>query len=272
MQYLYPYQDLTGYRQIVKAGEDLEFCGFELLRLDAGKSFESETLDEEAVLVILSGKCDISVNKKEYANLGMRKDVFSGNPTSVYVPVKSSYKIREAQGLFVEVAIVTAKAEKQFEPFIVMPEDVVCNNRGILNYKRDVRDIIVANGEGKVHRIIVGETINYPGHWSGYPSHKHDVYNPPYETKMEEIYHFRIKPEGGFGVQVMYNEDLSLRKAYLVKEGDTVILPEGYHPIAAAPGFQVYYLWVMAGEHGRKLLPREDSKLSWLNNVGPLIK
>lgn len=235
MNYFYPSKEVKGYSQIVKAGKDLEFCGFGLLKLQAKEIYESETFDEEAVLVILSGKCNVTVNGEKYINLGERKDVFSGNPTSVYVPIQSSFKVEEVQGFELEVAIVSAKAEKKFEPFVVRPEEVVCNHRGILNYQRDVRDIIVDNAEGKVHRIVVGETISCPGQWSSYPSHKHDNYNPPYEANMEEVYYFKIKPEGGFGIQVLYNDDLSLRKAYMLKDGDTVIIPEGYHPVAAAP-------------------------------------
>ena len=272
MDYFYPSKDVKGYAQVVKVGKELEYCGFGLLKLEAGEIYESKTCDEEAVLVIMSGKCHVSVSGEEFTDLGGRKDVFSGNPTSVYIPIESSYKVEEAQGLPLEVAVVSAKAEKKFEPFVVRPEEVVCNHRGILNYQRDVRDIVVDNAGGKVHRIVVGETISCPGQWSSYPSHKHDDYNPPYEAKMEEVYHFKIKPEGGFGVQVMYNDDLSLRKAYMLKDGDTVIIPEGYHPVVAAPGFQVYYLWVMAGDYGRKLTPKDDPKLLWLNNVGPMLK
>lgn len=272
MEYFYPNREVKGYSPIVEADKDLEFCGLGLLKLGANEVYNLNTEDEEAVLVILSGKCNAVVNGKEFANLGERKDVFSGNPTSVYIPIQSSIKVQEAQGLALEAALVSTKADKRFEPFVVRPEEVVCNHHGILNYQRDVRDIITANGEGRVCRIVVGETISYPGQWSSYPSHKHDNYNPPYEAKMEEVYYFKIKPEDGFGVQVMYNDDLSLRKAYMLKDGDTIIIPEGYHPVAAAPGFQVYYLWVMAGDYGRELVPKDDPKLAWLSNVAPLLK
>ena len=272
MEYFYGHDEFKGYKQIVKIGKDLEFCGLGLINLQKGEVYEAQTENEEAVLVILSGKCNIKVNDMEYKDLGDRKDVFSGKPTAVYVPINSTYSVEESQDFSVEVAVVSSKAEKQFKPFLVKPEDVVNNHRGILNWQREVNDIIVDNADGKVHRIVVGETISYPGQWSSYPSHKHDEYNPPVEAKMEEVYHFRIKPQEGFGIQVMYNDDLSLRKAYILKDKDTVIIPEGYHPVAAAPGFQVYYLWVMAGNHGRKLVPKDDPNLLWLNNISPMLK
>ena len=261
MDYFYPYRESKGYTQVVNVGKDLDFCGFGLLKLESGQTYESKTCNEEIALVIMSGKCNVSVNGDKFFDLGEREDVFSGNPTSVYIPIESSYKVEEAVGLSLEVAVVSAKAEKKFKPFVVRPEEVVCNYRGISNYQRDVRDIIVDNGEGKVHRIVVGETVSSPGQWSSYPSHKHDENNPPYETKMEEIYHFKVKPEEGFGIQVMYNDNLSLRKAYILKDGDTVIIPEGYHPVVAPPGAQLYYLWVMGGDHGRKLISKNDPNL-----------
>lgn len=272
MKYFYPYEESKGYKQVVKAGKDLEFCGLGLINLEKGQSYEGKSGNEELVLVILSGKCHIKVNDREFKDLGERKDVFSGKPTAVYVPINSTYSVKEAQGYGVEIAITSSIAEKQFEPFVVKPEEVVNNHRGLLNYQREVNDIVVDNAEGKVHRIVVGETISYPGQWSSYPSHKHDEYNPPLEAKMEEVYHFRIKPQEGFGIQVLYNDDLSLREAYMLKDKDTIIIPEGYHPVASAPGFQVYYLWVMAGDYGRKLVPNDDPKLSWLNNIGPMLK
>lgn len=272
MKYLYPNEDFTGYREIVKIGDPAEYVGLGILRLKARETYAGETKGEEAVLVIMSGKCDVKVNGISYPDLGGRKDVFSGKATAVYVPINSKFEVIEAEGYDLEVAVCFAKADKAFEPFVVRPEEVKCNHRGILNYQRDVHDIVVDNCEGRVHRIVVGETYSYPGQWSSYPSHKHDTYNPPHETKMEEVYHFKVKPAEGFGIQVLYNDDLSLREAYMIKDGDTVFIPEGYHPVAAAPGFQVYYLWVMAGDYGRKLTPKDDPKISWLNYVGPMLK
>lgn len=272
MTYFLPFKKYKGYKQVVKLGDKMEYTGLSLLKLEKKDSFDVKTEKEEIVFVILSGKCNITVNGKKYMNLGERKDVFSGKATAVYVPVDSEVNIEESAGFKVEIALAYAKAEKKFEPFVVKPCDIVRNNRGILNYRRDVDDIVVDNAEGKVHRIVVGETFTYPGNWSSYPSHKHDNNNPPLETDMEEIYYFKIKPVEGFGVQVIYNDDLSLRKAYMLKDGDTVLIPEGYHPVAATPGHQLYYLWVMAGDYGRKLIPNDDPKHAWLNNIDPILK
>ena len=271
MDYFSTAKPQTGYQQIFAIGEKTPYTGFALLSLDAKGKYSGSTDSAEVALVILSGKCTITVDGKVYENLGQRKDVFAGPSTTVYVPIQSSYSVAESQGLPVSVAVLEATATKKYASFVVKPEEVVLNHRGVLNYQRDVHDILTTNAEGKVDRIVVGETFTVPGHWSSYPSHKHDTQNMPYETKMDEIYHFKVKPTEGFGVQVLYSDDLSLREAHMIKDGDSMALPEGYHPVVAAPGFQVYYLWVMAGPYSRELTPCDDPKLAWIANIAPML-
>lgn len=271
MSYFVPAIEHTGYREILKVGDKTQYTGCGLLHLAAGESYSGKTSAEETIFVLLSGQCNIEVGAQIFSKL-KRKDVFSDKASAVYVPVGDEFTVQAGESMGVELAVLTAPAEKKFKPFVIRPDEVVVNHRGLLNWKRDVHDIVVANAEGKVDKIVVGETFGYPGQWSSYPSHKHDTQNPPFETQMDEIYYFKIKPTEGFGVQIMYNSDLSMREAYMVKDGDAVALPTGYHPVVAAPGFQVYYLWVMAGPHGRRLTPCDDPKLAWLNNVGAMIK
>ncbi|KYZ76672.1 5-deoxy-glucuronate isomerase [Anaerosporomusa subterranea] len=271
MGVFYPSKPEKGFNEIVKLGTTTQYTGFGLINLDAEQIYQGTTQNAEYILNILSGKCTIEINGKVFANLGERRDVFSGKASGAYVPINSSFTITEVKGEKVEIAVLASYAERAFAPFAYGPHDVVSEHRGFLNFQRDVHNVVIEQFEGQVDRIVVGETIVKPGHWSGYPSHKHDKLNLPYETEMEEIYHFRIRPADGFGVQVIYNDDLSVRESYFLKDGDSVFIPDGYHPIAVAPGFQFYYLWVMAGPHGRILVPFDDPKLAWLNNVKPLL-
>ena len=111
---------------------------------------------------------------------------------------------------------------------------------------------------------MVGETINPPGNWSSYPPHKHDRHAPPDEVALEELYYYRFKPETGFGVQLIYDD--RDETARIVRDGDVVAIPSGYHPVVAAPGYSLYYLWVMAGE-GRMLAPYFDPTHAWVQNT-----
>lgn len=272
MSYFRTFEPCNGYRQIFKAGDKTQYTGLAVLNLESTKGYQSESNNEELALVILSGKCQIKVNNSLFENLGERKNVFDGPATTVYVPINSHYEITACQSGSVELAIVSVPAEKQFQPFIVKPEEVVINHRGVLNWQRDVHDLLTDNAEGRVHRIVLGETFAFSGQWSSYPPHKHDTYNPPFEAKLDETYLFKVNPSEGFGVQVMYSDDFSLREAHIIKNGDAVALPIGYHPVVAAPGFQIYYLWVMAGEYGRILKPNDDPKLAWISNIPAMLK
>lgn len=271
MEKFFPAKQINGYQLVTPVGEATKLTGLALLNLQAQESYQGElALDNEGALVILSGTAEISVDGQNFGVLGGRKDVFSGCAASVYLPVGAKYTVKAQSALAIAIPLV--KAEKKFPAFVVSPEEVEVNHRGLLNWQRDVHNILEAKVEGRVDKIILGETFTYPGHWSSYPSHKHDVYNPPIESKLDEIYFFQVKPDAGFGVQVLYNDDLSLRECYMLKNGDSIAIREGYHPVVAAPGFQVYYLWVMAGDYGRKLTPHDDPNLTWINNVAPMLK
>jgi 5-deoxy-glucuronate isomerase len=109
---------------------------------------------------------------------------------------------------------------------------------------------------------MVGETFNPPGHWSSFPPHKHDGRNG--EPRLEEVYHFRVSPAHGFGHQMLYTED-GEAVTHQVRDGDAVLLPYGYHPVSAPPGYSLYYLWAMAGDQ-RQLALYEDPAHRWIHD------
>jgi len=108
-------------------------------------------------------------------------------------------------------------------------------------------------------RLMVGDTFNPPGHWSSFPPHKHDGRDG--EPALEEVYHFRLDPPEGFGIQRLY--DAGENALFSVEDGDCVLIPRGYHPVAAPPGYRLYYLWVLAGTE-RRLALHEDPRHAWI--------
>ncbi|MEK7765746.1 MAG: 5-deoxy-glucuronate isomerase, partial [bacterium] len=131
------------------------------------------------------------------------------------------------------------------------------------NWFREVHDVGVENLEAK--SLIFGETFNPPGNWSSAPPHKHDVDNPPEEGKLEELYYYRLRPVQGFGLQRVYTAD-GYDQVFVVGDGDVVTLPRGFHPVVAAPGYDLYYFWVLAAFKERKLRARDDPKHKWIKN------
>jgi 5-deoxy-glucuronate isomerase len=95
--------------------------------------------------------------------------------------------------------------------------------------------------------LLVTEVVTPRGHWSSYPPHKHDTDDPPNETQLEETYYHRLRPVDGFAFQRVYTDDGDLDETIAVADGDTVLVPRGYHPVAAGARHDLYYLNVMAG-------------------------
>jgi 5-deoxy-glucuronate isomerase len=184
--------------------------------------------------------------------------VFEAPGDAVYAPPgRVSLTARGAA----RVAIASAPLgdEPATPPRIIRPADQDIVERGEGNWGRTVRTIL--GPQHAAGRLLVGETINPAGNWSAYPPHKHDTHEPPREVKLEEVYYFDFDPPGGFGVQIRY--DGSSEECFTVRRGDAAAIKAGYHPVVAAPGYQLYYLWLMAGE-GRQMIPYLDPRHAWV--------
>jgi 5-deoxy-glucuronate isomerase len=95
--------------------------------------------------------------------------------------------------------------------------------------------------------LLVCEVITPGGNWSSYPPHKHDRDALPQESFLEETYYHRISPAQGFALQRVYSAEHDLDETMSVRDRDTVLVPRGYHTVSAPPGYDLYYLNVMAG-------------------------
>lgn len=247
----------SGLNTIVPDGR-MKFLSLDLLLLQKGGEYTGSSGDGELGLVVLSGRCAINVAGTQYRHIGGRKSVFTGRASAVYVAPRSNYTVKSEWPL--ELAICRAKANRRARPALVRPGDVRVKTVGRGNWTRKVHDILYDNVPSQ--RLILGETFNPPGNWSSSPPHKHDVHNPPHEALMEEIYLFKVNPEQGFGIQRLYdNKGTDL--AYTLKNNDAIMIHTGYHPVVAAPGYRLYYLWLLAGR-GRTLIPRDDPQHAWL--------
>ena len=267
MSLIKKYQKITGLTNVVGKGESgLKKVMFDLLKLEAGKSYIGDTQLNESAFVILSGNCTISGIDFNFDHIGSRKDVFSGKPTTVYLPCHTSYKIIAVTE--VEIGICSAESTLKSPPVLISPDNVTEVNLGILNWTRKAYFII----DQKVNseNLFIGETFIPAGNWA-FPPHRHDNDNFPVEVDMEEVYHFRINPETGFGIQISYTDNQSRDDAYLVRNGDTTILPDGYHPVGTSPVDSLYMLWIMAGEK-RLFLSRPDDNYSWVIKCENLLK
>ncbi|THF84068.1 5-deoxy-glucuronate isomerase [Cohnella fermenti] len=245
------------------------YVGFEVYRLKAGESFERETLGQEACLVLLSGRADIATKEERWTHVGGRMNVFEKTPPySVYVPAGDRYEVTAATEL--ELAVCLAPGAEAAEDRqgrrparLIGPDSVGVEHRGSGSMARLVHNILPESEPAD--SLLVVEVFTPGGHWSSYPPHKHDQDALPDESLLEETYYFRVDPEQGFAVQRVYTDDRTLDETLVVRDREAVLVPKGYHPVSAPPGYDVYYLNVMAGPK-RVWKFRNDPDHDWLMN------
>lgn len=235
-----------------------EYVGFEVLRLAAGASAGRRAEGEEVCLVALSGRCSVSAGERRW-EIGGRRSVFDGLPHALYLPPGASFRVEAATDL--ELALCTAPAREGAEPLEVRPEDIEVEIRGRGSMEREVRPILMEDRPAE--RLLVVEVITPQGHWSSYPPHRHDRDDPPRERYLEETYYHRVNPSRGFALQRVYTGDLSLDETFAVRDGDVALVPKGYHVVSAPPGYDLYYLNVMAGPV-REWRIKNDPDHEWL--------
>ncbi len=219
------------------------YVGFEVLHLAEGGVAERDTGEREVCVVVVAGVIDVRSEHGHWRELGGRSDPWSGPPDAAYLPPGTRFTV---EGAGSEVALCWAPAPTGGAPPRVLPGDEIdVETRGYGAQERAIHPILMADREAD--SLLVCEVLTPAGHWSSYPPHKHDRDDPPQETFLEETYYHRISPARGFGLQRVYTGDRSLDETLAFGDRDCVLVPRGYHTVSAPPGYDVYYLNVMAG-------------------------
>jgi len=264
----YQLKTTSGHQSVLQAGENDSWLGLEVLRLDPGEKYGGESGEEEIALVPFSGRFSVSISGASDASwqgVGGRADIFSGSPHAVYVPRRSKFTLTADTKL--ELVIAKAPCDGDRPPALVKPEDVKVVSAGAANWRRDVR-LVIPPGSAISQRMIIGETINPPGNWSGIPPHKHDEITGV-ENILEEFYLYKVKPANGYGVQLGYKE--GQEESYLIHDGDVFLLENGYHPTVAAPGTTLGYFWVLSGDDKAYNITT-DPRFSWVSSTESVLK
>jgi 5-deoxy-glucuronate isomerase len=244
----------------------LRYVEFSLLRLSNGESYTLTSDQRETVVYLIVGSARLTAETlRSQVTLGPRRSVFEDGPSAIYLPPGAGVGIVAGVG-GVEAAVVRAPSTSRAPAALVTPAELERRSVGASNWSRSVYNVIDATrGAG---RLMVGETINPPGCWSSYPPHKHDSRTPSGELPMEEVYYYLIRPEGGFGLQMLYTAPGAsepIDDVYRVEDGDLVVIPRGYHPVVAAAGYELCYLWAMAGKESRYGAWSDDPTHSWVH-------
>jgi 5-deoxy-glucuronate isomerase len=244
-----------------------ESTGFEYLtmrvrRLVAGEKFSSETGSTELGIVILGGRCSVESTAGSWLNLGSRAHVFDGMPTAVYLPIETGFTI--VADTDCDIALCFSRAEEKFPARLVTPDEVEVEIRGGANATRQINHIL--KPEFAAQRLLLVEVYTPSGNWSSYPPHKHDVHSPPEEVDLEELYYYKVDAPEGYAIQRVYTADGRIDETLTVRDGELVLIPEGYHPVVAAHGYNVYYLNALAGS-ARSMAASDDPDYAWVRQA-----
>ena len=238
-----------------------ETISLRLIRLEKGQRHTLSLPGEELALVMLGGRAAITAGGHRWPALGGRESVFSGMPHALYLPVGTGTVDVEALTPACEVAVCGARAERLFTPAVIEPASVEIEIRGGENATRQINHIM--KPDFPADRLLVVEVFTPSGNWSSYPPHKHDVHNPPGEVDLDEIYFYKISRPEGYAIQRVYTRDGWRDETITVRDNDAILIPEGYHPVVAAHGYDCYYLNVLAGS-ARSMAASDDPDYAWV--------
>ena len=247
---------------------------FTVVRLQPGQEYHHEIAGYESVCVVAQGRCTIMVDDMLFEQVGERETLWEGKPDSVDVPRGSRARIISVDRA-VEVFIAGGRCETRFEPFRVKPEDVDTVQYGSDETKthRKILHVLGQKNAERRGRLLVSELFTVGrGGWSGFPPHKHDTDEMPRESAFEEVYYFRFDPPQGFGAQFAYTHEDDLGPVYHIKDGSTVVLDKGYHPVVAAPGYRMYYFTILVGKTQTSLVQRFEQAHAYQLETIPGIK
>lgn len=241
------------------------WSGLKVVELDASGSFTVPTGDSEVIVLPLAGSFDVHTEEGD-AHLVGRTSVFTGVSDFVYVGRSRTVTVTSSDGG--RFALPMSRARRDLPFRYVAAADVSVEFRGTGSCSRQVNNFCTPD-TFEADRLIACEVLTPGGNWSSYPPHKHDVEREG-ETALEEIYYFEVAdgPAGpGMGYQRVYaSDDRPIDVLAEVRSGDAVLIPHGWHgPSIAAPGYDLYYLNVMAGPGDERLwLICDDPSHAWV--------
>jgi 5-deoxy-glucuronate isomerase len=238
---------------------DLSWASLRVLELDGTQEIATES--NEMLVLPLAGSAAVSCGGETFELAG-RASVFDGVTDFAYLPRNTTAVISGA-GRF---ALPGARASKDLPFRYGRAEDVAVELRGAGACSRQVNNFCMQTAFD-ADKLLACEVITPAGNWSSYPPHKHDQ-DRPGESVLEEIYYFEIA-SSGIGYMRVYSSDARpIDVLAEVRSGDEVLVPYGWHgPAMAVPGYDMYYLNVMAGPGERRWLICDDPAHAWIRDT-----
>ena len=252
----------NGVLEVSPASFGWKYLSFRTVMLNDNQPLSAQTDDQEVALVPISGWLEVKVAEQTITL--RRSSVFEELPQVLYMPPRTAYTIvARASSHF---AIGSAPASGLYPVRVFEPSEMKIELRGGANALRQVNHIL--GPDLPAERLVLFEVYTPSGNWSGIPPHRHDGLRG--SLYVEESYFYQIEPQGtGWAVHRNYSPEHDLDELLLVKNGDLVLTPVGFHPVCAPPGSNVYFLNFLAGDttpEQRAFAPVDDSDWAWLRD------
>ncbi len=247
----------NGYNRIIsesKKQENTTMMNFGILRFEKGQTYKNSS-EEERAFLLLKGQIKVFFDSEQ--ETVSRNSYFDESPICLHVPKMTNVEI--IANANAEIALISTKNEEFFLPKLYESVENEYRGKGTMQETatRIVRTIF-DKSKSPNSKMVLGEVVNYPGKWSSYPPHHHP---------QPEIYHYRFLPENGFGFATLGDD------VYKVKNGDTVkILNDKVHPQVSAPGYAMYYIWIIRHLDGNPYIkPVFEAEHTWVMEKDALI-
>ena len=256
------------YIHVTPSSAGWEHLSFAARKMKRGDTWDFETQKNELALVVLGGVCQVTSNRGAWTDVGRRANVFVGMPYTLFLPADTRVTV-EATSEELDIAYGWCVATAEHSPRLVKPAEVEIEIRGGANVTRQINKMIPPGFPAS--RLVVVEVYTPSGNWSSYPPHKHDEHivdaaGNILEADLEEVYFYKIDRPEGFAYQRIYTPDGKIDELVLARDGHLVLSPQGYHPVVAAPGYNCYYLNMLAGS-AQSLAATDDPEHTWVKET-----
>ena len=256
------------YVHITPRSAQWDYLNFAARQMKRGKMWHFETHENELALVVLGGVCEVTSNIGKWTDVGRRPNVFRGMPYTLYLPPETRFTV-EAKSEQLDIAYGWCVAKAAHPARLVKPAEVQVEIRGGGNVTRQINKMIPPGFPSS--RLVVVEVYTPSGNWSSYPPHKHDEHivdkaGTVLEADLEEVYFYKIDRPEGFAYQRIYTPDRKIDELLMARDSHLVLSPQGYHPVVAAPGYNCYYLNMLAGS-AQSLAATDDPDHTWVKET-----
>ncbi len=245
-----------------------EHLHFAARRLSRGQTWQGDTGDHEYGLVTLGGVCAIESSRGTWRTVGRRPDVFHGMPYALYLPRRTEFSVT-ALSDELDLGYGWCRSDEDHPAQLVTPDKVAIEVRGGGSATRQLNSLIPPGFD--CQRLVAVEVYTPAGNWSSYPPHKHDSHRLDangqlLEVDLDETYFYKLDRPAGYAIQRVYTDDRRLDEVVVAGNNEVVLVPEGYHPVAAAHGYTTYYLNFLAGT-AQSLANTDDPEHAWIKDA-----